>query len=97
MIILAHDLALATQTDLLMMLEWVRSLPCYSSIEEIDRTTLLKRFAVFNLVLENGYYTAAANVNDVWLISNGTCMPRNVEVLPEESKHLLPNCCDNPD
>lgn len=45
-----------------------------------------QRFAVHNLVLEHGFFTASSNMEDVWLISNGTCMPRNVEMLPEECR-----------
>uniref|UniRef100_A0A915MAD7 NR LBD domain-containing protein n=1 Tax=Meloidogyne javanica TaxID=6303 RepID=A0A915MAD7_MELJA len=40
-------------------------------------------------VIEYGYFTAQIGLDDVWLISNGTCMPRSVNVLPDESKTLV--------
>lgn len=86
MVMLGTDISVATQTELLMMLEWTRTLPVFASLPVQDRTVILKRFAVHCLILEHGYYTAQANIDDVWLITNGTCMPRNVEKLEEGSR-----------
>lgn len=89
MVMLGTDIALVTQSDLLMMIEWVRGIPVFQNMPTPDKVALIKRFAVSNLVIEHGYYTASVNLDDVWLISNGTCMPRNFEALPEESKLSL--------
>ncbi|KAF1763757.1 hypothetical protein GCK72_003702 [Caenorhabditis remanei] len=86
MVMLGTDISVATQTELLMMLEWTRTLPVFANLPVQDRTVILKRFAVHCLILEHGYYTAQANIDDVWLITNGTCMPRNVEKLEEGSR-----------
>ncbi|PAV79678.1 hypothetical protein WR25_24925 [Diploscapter pachys] len=90
MIMLASDISNTTQTDLLTLLEWIKTLPVFKLISQKDKELLLKRFAWNHLIIECGTFTAAANVDDVWLISNGTCMPRNVEKLPEESKVAAP-------
>ncbi|EGT38271.1 CBN-NHR-19 protein [Caenorhabditis brenneri] len=86
MVMLGTDISVATQTELLMMLEWTRTLPVFERLPNSDRQVILKRFAVHCLILEHGYYTAQANIDDVWLITNGTCMPRNVEKLEEGSR-----------
>ncbi|KAK0399431.1 hypothetical protein QR680_003044 [Steinernema hermaphroditum] len=83
------DMSLVTKIDLQSMIEWAQSLPIFQSLALYDRTTLLKRFSVFHLVLEHGYYTAKSNIDHVWLISNGSCMPRNVDELPSESQRLV--------
>lgn len=86
MVMLGTDISVSTQSELLMMLEWTRTLPVFASLPVQDRSVILKRFAVHCLILEHGYYTAQANIDDVWLITNGTCMPRNVEKLEEGCK-----------
>lgn len=71
----------------------------YHSRELFDKTFMVwKKFSyiysffIHYLILEYGYYTAQQDIDDVWLISNGTCMPRNVDKLPQHMKasiHLL--------
>lgn len=67
------------------MLEWAQSLPFYRSMPVNDRMSLLRKFAVYQLILEYGYATAKSGRNDVWLFSNGSCMPRFVDGIPVEA------------
>uniref|UniRef100_A0A915NK55 Nuclear receptor n=2 Tax=Meloidogyne TaxID=189290 RepID=A0A915NK55_9BILA len=88
-IVLCSDLCNVTQIEMFSMLEWVQTIPAFSSLHLPDKMLLLKRFAMPCNVIEYGYFTAQIGLDDVWLISNGTCMPRSVNVLPDESKTLV--------
>ncbi len=52
----------------------------YLSLTSRTIPQLLPRFSIHHLILEHGFYTAELDIDDVWLISNGTCMPRSVNV-----------------
>jgi len=88
-VMLASDISAVTQVEMVTMMEWAQTLPKFMALPLTDRIALLKRFAVHHLILEHGYYTASLNVKDVWFISNGSCMPRQVNILPEESKRCV--------
>lgn len=88
-IVLSSDLCNVTQIEIFSMFEWVQTIPAFCSLPMADRMLLLKRFAMPSNIIEYGYFTAQIGLDDVWLISNGTCMPRSVNVLPDESKTLI--------
>ncbi|TMS39529.1 hypothetical protein L596_006039 [Steinernema carpocapsae] len=83
------DMSLVTKIELQSMIEWAQQLPVFTNFPVYERMKLLRRFSVFHLVLEHGYYTARSNLNHVWLISNGSCMPRNVDELPNETQRFV--------
>ncbi|CAD6190188.1 unnamed protein product [Caenorhabditis auriculariae] len=85
----ARDLAYVLEIDLLIMLEWTRRLPVFDGMPVDDKMVLLKRFSQYYILLEHGRHTADSNVDDAWLISNGTCWPREVEKLPEKARKTI--------
>jgi nuclear factor 4 len=89
-VMLGSDISACTQVEMMTMMEWAQSLPGFTSLPLVDRVTLLKRYAVHHLILEHGYYTANLNVKDVWFISNGSCMPRRVNMLPDDAIRVIP-------
>ncbi|CEF70883.1 Nuclear hormone receptor, ligand-binding, core domain and Zinc finger, nuclear hormone receptor-type domain and Steroid hormone receptor family and Nuclear hormone receptor, ligand-binding domain and Zinc finger, NHR/GATA-type domain-containing protein [Strongyloides ratti] len=91
-IMLAEDIAKVCSMELISMIEWARTLPCFSQLPTSDQLILLKRYAVQHLILEHGYYTSQFNYNDVWMISNGTCMPRDCN---PGNNNLIYNCTED--
>uniref|UniRef100_A0AC35U4U1 Nuclear receptor domain-containing protein n=1 Tax=Rhabditophanes sp. KR3021 TaxID=114890 RepID=A0AC35U4U1_9BILA len=88
-IMLGIDIANVCHIELLSLIEWSRKLPAFSILKSVDQLTLLKRFAMHYLIIEHGYYTAQFDVENVWLISNGTCMPRNINVIGKHGTECI--------
>jgi hypothetical protein len=80
------DMACVTSGDMHSLVEWSQTLPFFKQLPVECRTSLLRRFAVHQLVVEAGYYTANSHLDDMWLFPNGTCMPRDMKYLPPEKQ-----------
>ncbi|CAD5215009.1 unnamed protein product [Bursaphelenchus xylophilus] len=84
------DVAIVTQIETISMLEWTNTLTEFQNLPLDDRMILLKRFSVHHLLIEHGYYTACSGLRDIWLISNGSYMPKTINEMPDELKKNLP-------
>lgn len=78
------DMATVTSEELLSMLEWSKLLPDFQKLPMKTQMKLLRKFAIYHIVLELSYHTAKTDLKDVWLFPNESCMPRNAEALPIE-------------
>ncbi|KAI6175270.1 hypothetical protein M3Y97_00670000 [Aphelenchoides bicaudatus] len=83
------DMACATSGELHSLLEWTDTLSVFKKLSIESRTSLLRRFAVHQLVIESGYCTAQSNLEDIWLLPNNTCMPRDMKCLPAEMRQIV--------
>lgn len=83
------ELAGLTSMDMYSMVEWASTLSFFPRLTIAHRAATLRQFAVYQLVIETGYCTAQSDVADVWMMPNGTCMPRDVRILPEESQKIV--------
>ncbi|CAD5227112.1 unnamed protein product [Bursaphelenchus xylophilus] len=86
------ELAALASVEMYAMVEWADGLSFFHNLTVTHRAAALRRFSVFQLVIETGYCTALSSYNDAWMMPNGTCMPRDVAFLPEESQKIV-----NPD
>lgn len=68
------------------MIEWALTLQFFHKLVVPHRVSTLRRYAAYYLVIETCYCTATSNYDDAWLFANGTCMPRDLKSLPEESQ-----------
>ncbi|KAH7710027.1 Nuclear hormone receptor family member nhr-19 [Aphelenchoides avenae] len=80
------DVREVTETELVNLVEWANTLPLFEHLSHEDRQMLLKKSAVYHLILEHCYYTAQTEQNDLLFYANGSFVPRATKVLPEDSK-----------
>ena len=83
------DMTIVTSEELYAMIQWANLLPNFSQLPVLVRTKLLRKFAIFHIVMELCYHTANSELNDVWLFPNGSCMPRFVGALPVEKQKIV--------
>jgi hypothetical protein len=83
------DMACVTSGDMISLIEWAQTLPFFPKLPIDCRTNLLRRFAVFQLVLEAGFCTSKSPLNDIWLFPNGTCMTTDINCLPVSTRVSL--------
>ncbi|KAE9554884.1 hypothetical protein FO519_001912 [Halicephalobus sp. NKZ332] len=58
------DMATVTSEELYSMLEWSKSIPDFQNLPTRIQTRMLKRFAIYHIVLELCYHTAKSGLND---------------------------------
>jgi hypothetical protein len=81
-----HDVSIATQIDLLSMIDWTKTIPEFNELPLGERIFLTKRFSSHYLTLENGFFTAIQNRNteNIYLICNGSYMPRELSMIKDK-------------
>uniref|UniRef100_A0A7E4UZR8 Nuclear receptor domain-containing protein n=1 Tax=Panagrellus redivivus TaxID=6233 RepID=A0A7E4UZR8_PANRE len=83
------DMAAVTSEECFAMLEWANSLSDFSALPVNLRTRLLRKFALYHIVMELCYHTAKSGLDDVWLLPNGSCFPRAVSALPVDKQKVV--------
>lgn len=78
------DMTTVTSEELYSMLEWSKLIPDFQVLPTNIQIKMLRRFAIYHIVLELCFHTAKSDLNDVWLFPNESCMPRCVNALPVE-------------
>ncbi|CAD5233849.1 unnamed protein product [Bursaphelenchus xylophilus] len=80
------DMATVTSSELYCLLEWAKSLPFFCKLQAHIQAAVLRRFAVYQVIIEQGEVTAKSGYNDLWVLPNGTVLPKDVNNLPLSSK-----------
>lgn len=68
------ELACLTSMELYSLIEWVSTLSFYPKMTVAHRACSLRRYAIYQLVIETGYCTAKSNYENVWMLPNDTCV-----------------------
>uniref|UniRef100_A0A7E4WCF7 Nuclear receptor domain-containing protein n=1 Tax=Panagrellus redivivus TaxID=6233 RepID=A0A7E4WCF7_PANRE len=76
------DMSTVTSEECFAMLEWAKNLPDFAALPDLLRPKLLRKFAIYHIVLESCYHTSKSGRDNVWLMPNDSCFPRDVELLP---------------
>ncbi|EYC40073.1 hypothetical protein Y032_0630g852 [Ancylostoma ceylanicum] len=86
------ELSESIRGDIGMAVEWAEQVPSFHLLSPVLRRHLLHRFCLMFVTIEHGLFTAQMPAHDnVWFLSDRTCLVRNVDAIPEEIKlHLTP-------
>ncbi|VDO95117.1 unnamed protein product [Heligmosomoides polygyrus] len=86
------ELSQSLSGDIAMAVEWAEQVPSFHLLSPVLRRHLLHRFCLMFVTIEHGLFTAQMPAHDnVWFLSDRTCLIREVEAIPEEIKlHLTP-------
>lgn len=68
------ELAALTSMEMHTMLEWVTMLSFYPKMTNAHRVFTVKRFAVYQLVIETGYCTAKSDYDNCWVLVSCYCI-----------------------
>ncbi|KAK6028655.1 hypothetical protein OSTOST_05259, partial [Ostertagia ostertagi] len=86
------ELSQSIRGDIAMAVDWAEQVPSFHLLSPTLRRHLLHRFCLMFVTIEHGLFTAQMPAHDnVWFLSDRTCLVRHLEAIPEEIKlHLTP-------
>lgn len=86
------ELSQSIRDDISMAVEWAEQVPSFHLLSTSLRHHLLHRFCLMFVTIEHGLFTAQMPAHEnVWFLSDRTCLVRHIEAIPEEIKlHLTP-------
>ncbi|KAE9421031.1 hypothetical protein Angca_002180, partial [Angiostrongylus cantonensis] len=81
------DLSQSIRGDIAIAAEWAEQVPSFHLLSPALRRHLLRRFCLMFVIIEHGLFTAQMPVHDnVWFLTDRTCLVRDVVAIPEEIK-----------
>ncbi|CAD5230947.1 unnamed protein product [Bursaphelenchus okinawaensis] len=83
------DMATVTSAELYCLIDWAKKLPFFTKLNLMTQTSILQRFSVFHIIIEFGHFTAKSKAENMWILSNGSVLPKDVDSLPVGSKALV--------
>ncbi|EGT58812.1 hypothetical protein CAEBREN_31729 [Caenorhabditis brenneri] len=85
-----HGIGPSLKVDIIYLKEWVNRIPGYPDLSKRYQEHLLRRFCLRYTVIEHGLYTSQMPKSEnVWFLSDRTCLVKDFENLPVEIRRNL--------